>query len=29
MNMKKPALRIGIVGGGIAGVALALDLSRH
>lgn len=29
MSMKKPALRIGIVGGGIAGVALALDLSRH
>jgi salicylate hydroxylase len=25
----KPALRIGIVGGGISGVALALDLCRH
>ncbi|WP_312450229.1 salicylate 1-monooxygenase [Stutzerimonas nitrititolerans] len=29
MSMKKPALRIGIVGGGIASVALALDLSRR
>ncbi|MDH4873472.1 salicylate 1-monooxygenase [Pseudomonas sp. BN515] len=26
---KKPALRIGIIGGGISGVALALDLCRH
>jgi salicylate hydroxylase len=25
----KPALRIGIIGGGISGVALALDLCRH
>ncbi|WP_256673289.1 salicylate 1-monooxygenase [Pseudomonas sp. JG-B] len=26
---KKPALRVGIIGGGISGVALALDLCRH
>src|SRR3990167_3015101 len=29
MNNKKPALRIGIIGGGIAGVALDLGLFRH
>ncbi|MFZ3205068.1 MAG: salicylate 1-monooxygenase [Pseudomonas sp.] len=29
MNNKKPALRIGIIGGGISGVALALGLCRH
>ncbi|SDS24612.1 salicylate 1-monooxygenase [Pseudomonas oryzae] len=29
MNNNKPALRIGIVGGGISGVGLALDLCRH
>lgn len=26
---KQPALRVGIIGGGISGVALALDLCRH
>ena len=29
MNNNKPALRIGIIGGGISGVGLALDLCRH
>jgi salicylate hydroxylase len=29
MHLSSSALRIGIVGGGIAGVALALDLCRH
>lgn len=29
MNNKKSTLRVGIVGGGISGVALALDLCRH
>ncbi|OPK05587.1 MULTISPECIES: salicylate 1-monooxygenase [Pseudomonas] len=29
MNNKKPALRVGIIGGGISGVALALSLCQH